>query len=195
MIARLHGRILEKHPGLVVLDAGGVGYEVTVPLSTSGVLGEPGSEATLFIHTHVREEILALYGFATRLEKEVFVRLLAVGGVGPKTAVALLSGLGAGPLLEAVRGRDVRRLASAPGVGRKIAERIVLEVGDRLETLPADAGIPAAGGRRDDLVSALQNLGYNARSAAEAAAAALERAPADQPFDDLLRRALRTLAR
>jgi Holliday junction DNA helicase RuvA len=195
MIARLQGRILEKHPGQVVLDTGGVGYEVTVPLSTSGVLGEPGSEATLFIHTHVREEILALYGFATRLEKEVFVRLLAVGGVGPKTAVALLSGLGAGPLLEAVRGRDVRRLASAPGVGRKIAERIVLEVGDRLETLPGDAGAPGAGGRRDDLVSALQNLGYNARSAAEAAGAVLERAGADQPFDDLLRRALRTLAR
>lgn len=195
MIARLQGRILEKHPGLVVVDAGGVGYEVTVPLSSSAALGEPGSEAVLFIHTHVREEILALYGFATRLEKEVFVRLLAVGGVGPKTAVALLSGLGAGPFLEAVRSRDVRRLASAPGVGRKIAERIILEVGDRLETLPADAAAAPSGGRRDDLISALQNLGYNARSAADAAGAVLERAQADQPFDDLLRRALRTLAR
>jgi Holliday junction DNA helicase RuvA len=143
----------------------------------------------------VREEVLALYGFATRLEKEVFVRLLAVGGVGPKTAVALLSGLGAGPLLEAVRGRDVRRLASAPGVGRKIAERIILEVGDRLETLPVDAAAAPANRRRDDLVSALVNLGYNARSAAVAAGSVLERAQADQPFDDLLRRALRTLAR
>jgi Holliday junction DNA helicase RuvA len=195
MIARLQGRILEKHPGLVVIDAGGVGYEVTVPLSTSGALGETGSEAVLFIHTHVREEILALYGFATRLEKEMFVRLLAVGGVGPKTAVALLSGLGAAALLEAVRARDVKRLASAPGVGRKIAERIVLEVGDRIESLPAGAGAAQAGGRRDDLVSALLNLGYNARAAAEAAGAVLDRDRNDQPFDDLLRRALRTLAR
>jgi len=195
MIARLNGRIVEKQPGRVVVDAGGVGYEVTVPLSTSASLGEPGSEAVLFIHTHVREEILALYGFATRLEKELFVRLLAVGGVGPKTAVALLSGLGAGPLLEAVRGRDVRRLASAPGVGRKIAERIVLEVGDRIESLPGDGAAAPGSGPRDDLVSALVNLGYNARAATEAAGAALERARADQPFDDLLRRALRTLAR
>jgi Holliday junction DNA helicase RuvA len=195
MIARLSGTLLEKSPGLLVLDVAGVGYEVTIPLGTFRAVGEPGGRIELHVHTHVREDTLALFGFATRLEKDLFVRLLAVNGVGPKTAVALLSGLGAEPLVEAVRRRDIRRLSGAPGIGRKTAERIAVDLADRLDALaPADR--PAgAGGVQEDLVSALVNLGYNARAASEAAAGALDGAPAEPPFEDLLRRALRTLSR
>lgn len=203
MIARLCGTLVEKHPGVVVLDVGGVGYEVTVPLPTFRSLGEPGARVELHVHTHVREDTLALYGFATRLEKGLFVLLLGVNGVGPKTAVAMMSGLGAGDLVEAVRGRDIRRLASIPGIGRKTAERIALEVADRMDALAA--GSPDAGGAggsggsrglRDDLVSALVNLGYNARAAATAASRALEDAGGPPPeFEAVLRRALRTLSR
>jgi len=196
MIARLTGTLLEKNPGLLVLDVSGVGYEVTIPLGTFRVVGEPGARVELHVHTHVREDTLALYGFATRLEKELFVRLLAVNGVGPKTAVALLSGLGAEPLVEAVRRRDIRRLSGAPGIGRKTAERIALDLADRLESLAApDRRDAAPGGMKEDLVSALVNLGYNARAASEAATGALDGAPAEPPFEDLLRRALRTLSR
>jgi Holliday junction DNA helicase RuvA len=195
MIARLSGTLLEKSPGLLVLDVAGVGYEVTIPLGTFRAVGEPGSRIELHVHTHVREDTLALFGFATRLEKDLFVRLLAVNGVGPKTAVALLSGLGAEPLVEAVRRRDIRRLSGAPGIGRKTAERIAVDLADRLDALaPADRAA-GAGGVQEDLVSALVNLGYNARAASEAAAGALDGAPAEPPFEDLLRRALRTLSR
>ena len=195
MIARLIGTLLEKHPGLAIVEVGGVGYEVTIPLGTYRAMGEPGSRAELHVHTHVREDTLALYGFATRLEKELFVRLLGVSGVGPKTAVALLSGLGAEPLVEAVRRRDVRRLSGAPGIGRKTAERIALDLADRLDALPSPAGAAPPAGMREDLVSALVNLGYNPRAASEAAAGALEGVAPEPPFEDLLRRALRTLSR
>ena len=195
MIARLAGTLLEKHPGAVVLEVGGVGYELTIPLGTYRAMGEPGSRTELHVHTHVREDTLALYGFATRLEKDLFVRLLAVSGVGPKTAVALLSGLGAEPLVEAVRRRDVVRLSGAPGIGRKTAERIALDLADRLDALPATEGAAPPSGAREDLVSALVNLGYNPRAASEAAAGALEGAVPEPPFEDLLRRALRTLSR
>ncbi|HZN02677.1 MAG TPA: Holliday junction branch migration protein RuvA [Candidatus Polarisedimenticolia bacterium] len=195
MIARLAGTLLEKHPGLLILEVGGVGYELTIPLGTYRAMGEPGSRAELHVHTYVREDTLALYGFATRLEKLLFVRLLGVSGVGPKTAVALLSGLGAELLVEAVRRRDIRRLSGAPGVGRKTAERIALDLADRLDALAESAGTAAPSGVRDDLVSALVNLGYNARAASEAAAGALDGAVPEPPFEDLLRRALRTLSR
>lgn len=202
MIARIRGTLVDRRPGLIVVDVGGVGYEMTIPLSTYRDLGETGSPVDLHVHTHVREDALALFGFGSRLEKELFVRLIAVGGVGPKTAVALLSGLGAADLVEAVRQRDVRRLATVPGIGRKTAERITIELADRIEALTLAAGVvatrPAARALRDDLASALENLGYNARSADEAAAAAMEaeaaagRAPA---FEGLLKRALKMLAR
>jgi Holliday junction DNA helicase RuvA len=151
----------------------------------------------------VREDTLALFGFATRREKDLFVILLGVNGVGPKTGVAMMSGLGAEDLIDAVRRRDVRRLSSVPGIGRKTAERIVLEVADRMASLerePGDGG-PAetsgAGGLRDDLVSALVNLGYNARAAATAAARALDDAGQAPPpeFESVLRRALKSLSR
>lgn len=200
MIARIRGALLEKHPGSIVVDVGGVGYDLTIPLSTFRGLGEPGSQVDLHVHTHVREDTLALFGFGSRLEKELFVRLIAVSGVGPKTAVALLSGLGAPDLVDAVRRRDVRRLATVPGIGRKTAERIAIEVADRLDALSPGGEAPGRPAERalvDDLVSALVNLGYNARSAAEAAEAALEAGAGGGPpaFEASLKRALRMLAR
>jgi Holliday junction DNA helicase RuvA len=201
MIARIRGTIADRHPGLVIVDVGGVGYELTIPLSTYRNLGEVGSPVDLHVHTHVREDTLALFGFASRMEKDLFVRLIAVAGVGPKTAVALLSGLGAEDLVDAVRRRDVKRLAMVPGIGRKTAERIAIEVADRLEAVavPAGATAPGATARRlrDDLASALVNLGYNARSADEAAGRALEAEAATgvaPAFEAVLRRALRALA-
>jgi Holliday junction DNA helicase RuvA len=203
MIARLSGTLVEKHPGGVIVEVGGVGYELAIPLSTFRTLGEPGTRVELHVHTHVREEVLALFGFASRLEKDLFVLLIAVNGVGPKTAVAMLSGLGAADLIAAVRHRDVRRLSSVPGIGRKTAERIALEVADRLGSVESDTGAGGAGtagrrgGLRDDLLSALVNLGYNARTAAEAASRVLEDdgtggVPA---FETALKRALKTLSR
>lgn len=200
MIARLRGTLVEKQPGGALIDVAGVGYQVSIPLSTYYDLGEPGTPVELHIHTHVREDTLALFGFRTRREKELFVRLIGIGGVGPKTAIALLSGLGPGELIEAVRDRDAARLASIPGVGRKTAERILVDLADRIGALEesAAAGGEASGGdgARRDLVSALVNLGYNARAASDVAARVLKGAPTPAPpFEQLLRQALRLLSR
>jgi len=200
MIARLSGTLVEKQPGRVVVEVSGVGYEVFVPLSTYRGLDDVGARVALFVHTHVREDALALYGFLSRREKDLFVRLLGVGGVGPRLAVALISGLGAEDLIAAVRGHDAARLASVPGVGRKTAERLLLEVGERLDGLePAadPAAGPAPAAVRRDLVSALLNLGYNARVAAQAADRALDDSGggATVPFEALLRQTLKSLAR
>lgn len=205
LIARLRGKLLDKRPGLAVVDVAGVGYEVTIPLPTFRALGEIGGGADLHVHTHVREDTLALFGFITPLEKDLFVRLVGVNGVGPKTAIALLSGLGADDLVDALRRRNLKALSQVPGVGRKTAERISLELADRLESLmPAGdgAGGRAAGGDRptlrDDLISALVNLGYNARVATETADDALLAAvPGASPpaFETLLKGALRSLRR
>jgi len=206
LIARLRGTLLDKRPGHAIVDVAGVGYEVTVPLPTYRALGEIGGGADLYVHTHVREDTLALFGFGTPLEKELFVRLVGVNGVGPKTAIALLSGLGADDLVDALRRRDLKRLSQVPGVGRKTAERIALEVADRVASL-APAGDGVAGSApgaarstlRDDLISALVNLGYNARIATEAADDALLAAiPGASPppvFEGLLKGALRSLRR
>jgi Holliday junction DNA helicase RuvA len=203
MIARLSGTLIDKQPGLAVVDVSGVGYEVAIPLSTYYALGDPGSRVELHVHTHVREDILALFGFRTRRERDLFVRLIGVSGVGPKTAIAVLSGLGPEDLIAAVRGRNVERLSSIPGIGRKTAERILLELADRLEALEGSAD-RAASGRgagdgafvRQDLVSALVNLGYNARVAADAAGRVLggTAGPAP-PFEILLRETLKILSR
>jgi len=202
VIARLAGTLIEKRPGHAVVDVGGVGYRVTIPLSTYYDLGEPGSRVELHIHTHVREDTLSLYGFRTRREKDLFGRLIAVNGVGPKTAIAALSGLGTDDLVAAVRSRDAGRLSAIPGIGRKTAERILLELADRLDALEAESegadtkSAPVGAGLREDLVSALVNLGYNVRVAADAAGRVMRGAP-DQvaPFETLLRETLRILSR
>ncbi|MBI4265459.1 MAG: Holliday junction branch migration protein RuvA [Acidobacteria bacterium] len=200
MIALLRGRVLDKQPNRVVVDVQGVGYEVYVPLSTYYDLGDEGTEAVLRVYTHVREEALQLYGFLTALEQQLFERLIAISGIGPKLAIAVLSGIDARDLVDAVRRGDVARLTRIPGVGRKTADRIVLELRDRLAQLAVPAGpeapaVASAGDRlRDDLLSALQNLGYHRPLAEKAVDAALTSAP-DPSFEQALKAALRELMR
>jgi holliday junction DNA helicase RuvA len=194
VIARLSGTVLEKHPNRVVLDVAGVGYDVQVPLSTFYGLGDAGAAITLRVHTHVREDAIALYGFASPLEQDLFERLISISGIGPKLALAVLSGIDPGELVRAIRTQDVARLTRIPGVGKKTAERIGLELKDRLPAAaaPDDArpGEPEGGGLRDDLLSALANLGYQRAAAEKAVDAALKKAP-DASFEQALRDVLR----
>jgi holliday junction DNA helicase RuvA len=195
VIAYLRGRIFEKQPNRIVVDVQGVGYDVLVPLSTFYGLGEPGSEIVLRIHTHVREEALALYGFATRLEQDLFERLIAISGIGPKLALAVLSGIEPPDLIGAIERGDVARLTAIPGVGKKTSERIVLELKDRLpRPQPAVAAPSDALALREDVLSALMNLGYH-RPLAEKAVEAAVRATPDGDFERSLKHALRELAR
>ncbi len=201
MIAYLRGRIFEKHPNRVVVDVQGVGYDVAVPLSTFYRLGEPGAEVSLHVHTHVREDALALFGFSTPLEQLIFERLIGVSGIGPKVALAVLSGIEPPDLVRAIQGNDAPRLTSIPGVGKKTAERILLELRDRLPAgvlAPRDeAAVSAAGETEDlrsDLLSALANLGYHRLLAEKAVDAALKRIETPT-FEETLRQALRELAR
>jgi Holliday junction DNA helicase RuvA len=196
LIARLKGTLVEKAPNRLVIDVAGVGYDVLVPLSTFYGLGEAGASVTLRIHTHVREEVIALYGFASALEQDLFERLIAISGIGPKLALAVLSGIDPGELVRAIRAQDVARLTRIPGVGKKTAERIGLELKDRLPHAPAAADASAPGGDdpRSDLLSALTNLGYKGAVAEKAVDAAMKNAP-EAPFEDLLRLILRGMMR
>ena len=197
MIARLSGTVLEKHPNRVVVDVGGVGYDVQVPLSTFYGLGEPGAAVTLRVHTHVREEVIALYGFASPLEQDLFERLISISGIGPKLALAVLSGIDPGELVRAIRTQDVARLTRIPGVGKKTAERIGLELKDRMPVAAAPGGKAEeaeGGGLRDDLLSALANLGYQRAAAEKAVDAALKKAPGAS-FEEALRDVLRGMMR
>jgi holliday junction DNA helicase RuvA len=199
MIAFLRGRVLEKQPSRVIVDVGGVGYDVSVPLSTFYTAGDPGADIALRVHTHVREDQLALFGFATALELTVFERLIAISGIGPKLALAVLSGIEARELVGALQRNDVGRLTRIPGVGKKTAERIVLELRDRLpkalEAVATGAPAPAPGDAlRDDLTSALTNLGYH-RPVVDKALDRVLGDKADARFEDLLRAALRELGR
>jgi Holliday junction DNA helicase RuvA len=199
VIAHLRGRILEKHPNRLVVEVGGVGYDVFVPLSTFYGLADQGCEVALRIHTHVREDALVLYGFKTLLEQTLFERLVAVSGIGPKVALAVLSGIEPAELVSAVESGDVARLTAIPGVGKKTSERIVLELKDRLprpESIAAGPGAigPDAFPLRDDVLSALLNLGYHRPLAEKAVTTALKSAP-DGGFERTLKHALRELAR
>ena len=195
MIAFLRGRVLDKQPNRITVDVQGVGYEVHVPLSTYYDVGEEGAEIALRVHTHVREESIQLYGFLTTLEQQLFERLIGTSGIGPKLAIAVLSGIDSAELVGAVQRGDVARLTSVPGIGRKTAERIVLELKDRLAQLVIPAGAVAASPAdrlRADLLSALQNLGYHRPLAERAVDAALKGA-GDATFESALRGALREL--
>lgn len=195
MIAHLRGRLLRKAPQAVVVDVGGVGYRAFIPVSTFYRLGEEGSEVSLCIHTHVREDAIALFGFASRGEQALFERLIEVAGVGPRLAVNILSGIEAEDLVEALRSSDVARLVRIPGVGRKTAERLVVELKDKMPTREAAPGQPAAGGLtpKEDLLSALANLGYS-RGEAERGVERALRDNGDGRFEDLLRRALQVVS-
>ena len=189
--------LAEKAPGRVIVDVQGVGYDLQVPLSTFYVVGELGSAITLRVHTHVREDVIALYGFATSLEQELFERLISISGIGPKLALSVLSGIEPPDLVRAIKAQDVARLTAIPGVGKKTAERIGLELKDRMpSSLQAAADTmkpPAAEDQlREDLLSALVNLGYQRGPAEKAIDRELQRTP-EAAFEDALRAVLRAL--
>ncbi|MCE2391809.1 MAG: Holliday junction branch migration protein RuvA [Proteobacteria bacterium] len=185
----------EKRPEEVVLDVGGVGYEVRVPLSTFLQLPEEGKTVGLRIHTHVREEALQLYGFLREADRAVFRLLLGISGVGPRLALAILSGLPAEPLLGAIRQGDLRALVAVPGVGKKTAERILVDLRDRASELEAgEEAEPGQDGVERATVSALLNLGYPAAHAERSVRAALEELPADPGLQAVIREALRVAA-
>lgn len=194
MIAHLRGVLLEKRPNQAVVEAGGVGYDIAIPVSTYVALPEAGCEVRLRIHTHVREDAIALFGFLTAEEKFLFEKLIAVSGIGPKLAITVLSGLAAADLVAAIRAGEVQRLVRIPGVGKKTAERMILELREKLPASAEAGAKPAAEGRaaltalEQDALSALINLGC----AAAAAETAIRKAKAEgvAEFETLFRRAL-----
>jgi Holliday junction DNA helicase RuvA len=194
MIAHLKGMILEKHPNQVIVDVGGVGYDVTIPVSAYSSLPEKGSVVQLFIHTHVREDLLALYGFLSARDKVLFEKLITVSGIGPKLAITALSGLSSEDLATAIRSGSLEQLVRIPGVGKKTAERMVLELRDKLDLIgmAAHSAQPksAFNATEEDVISALMNFGAS-RAAAEAAIGKARSATESNAFDDLFRRALK----
>ncbi|HVO09770.1 MAG TPA: Holliday junction branch migration protein RuvA [Vicinamibacteria bacterium] len=196
MIAQLRGRLLRKQPHEAVVDVGGVGYRVAIPLSTFYRLGEVGGEVTLLTHTHVREDALALFGFISAVEQALFERLIQVSGVGPRLAVSILSGIEAPELVSALQSGDLARLTRIPGVGKKTAERLVVELKDKVQGLLAEEEMPAAASpasAQEDLVSALVHLGYS-RAEAERGVERALREGGEGRFEDLLRRSLHVLS-
>ena len=197
MIGQLRGRLTDKRPNQVLVDVGGVGYIVQVPLSTYAALGDLHAEVTLLIHTHVREDQLALYGFLSSREKHFFEMLLSASGVGPSLALKILSGMSVEELIPAIRNGDLVRLTKIPGVGRKTAERIVVELKDKLDAVTVEAAErPAASspaGIEADVVSALVNLGYDTRTA-ESAVSEAKREAGCKNFEQLLRTSLQILS-
>jgi Holliday junction DNA helicase RuvA len=195
MIAFLRGRLLEKRPNQVIVDIGGVGYDVTVPVSTFSRLPDAGAEVRLWVHTHVREDALALFGFLSLDEKTLFEKLITVSGIGPRLAVSVLSGLPLADLVAAIRSGALEQLVRIPGVGRKTAERMVVELRDKLDELasgaPPRAAAPAGplSAVEQDVLSALLNLGCT-RPAAEKAVLKAKAAGAPAEFEPLFRRAL-----
>src|SRR3984957_8587196 len=193
MIGSLRGKLVEKRPNVVLIDVGGVGYEVIIPLSTFSSLGALHSEATLLIHTHVREDQLALYGFFTAREKQCFELLISASGVGPSLALKILSGMSLDELIPAIRKGDLAQLVRIPGVGRKTAERMVVELRDKLAAVDVpDAGKPATRSQLEsDVSSALVNLGYDERTVESAIAKS--RSTVGNDFESLLRASLQVL--
>jgi holliday junction DNA helicase RuvA len=199
MIGHLRGKLFDKRPNQVVLDVGGVGYEVFIPLSTFYALGELHQDVNLLIHMHVREDTLALYGFVTSREKQLFELLLSASGVGPVLALKILSGMSVEELLPAIRAGDLARLTTIPGVGRKTAERIVVELRDKMAAMevPGRAPVVTSAGRTQtdaDVISALVNLGYEQR-VAEKAVEDTRGNGAAASFESLLRATLQGLSR
>jgi len=195
MIGQLRGKIADKRPNQVMVDVSGVGYLVAVPLSTYAALGELHTEVTLLIHTHVREDALALYGFLSSREKHFFELLLGASGVGPSLALKILSGMSVEELVPAIRTPDVARLTRIPGVGRKTAERMVVELKDKLEavTIAEDKTPASRAGVEADVVSALTNLGYDARTS-ENAVGEVKRSVGTASFEKLLKATLQELS-
>ena len=202
MIAFLSGKLLEKNANTVIVDVGGVGYEVTIPLSTFYELGEPGTDIGLRIYTHVREDAIQLFGFKTTRERDLYLKLISVQGIGAKSGITMLSGMSAEEIVSAIRSNDLGRLTAIPGVGRKTAERLVIELRDKVGDLAFAAG---SGGNDspghlpadavfDDALSALINLGYQ-KAAAERALKKVMDEGTEMSVQKLLRRSLQALAK
>jgi holliday junction DNA helicase RuvA len=195
MIAHLRGRVLSKRPSHAVVDVNGVGYEVAISVPTFSELPAAGGEVSLHIHTHVREDALSLYGFLRPQEKELFERLISVSGIGPKLAITVLSGMQAEKMVAAIRGNDVATLTKIPGIGKKTAERMVLELRDKLESFGVAAAVVSRHSpMEEDVISALTNLGYQ-RAAAERALASADKNGGSHSFDQLFRESLAALAK
>jgi holliday junction DNA helicase RuvA len=191
MIAHLRGRLLSKHPQQAIVEAAGVGYDIVISVPTFTALPPEGSEVSLFIHTHVREDTLALYGFLDRNEKRVFERLITVSGVGPKLAVTIQSGLSAERLISAIRGHDHATLSQIPGIGKRLAERLVVDLKDKLDDFAATAQATETGPSTDDVLSALVNLGYQRPAAQKAISMAVTKdSTVKDNFETLFRAAL-----
>jgi Holliday junction DNA helicase RuvA len=203
MIAHLSGKLLEKHANSVIVDVGGVGYDVTIPLSTFYVLGDEGTEVSVRIYTHVREDAIQLFGFSSTRERDLFLRLISVQGIGPKLGITMLSGMSADEMIAAIRTNNVIRIKTIPGVGQKTAERVVIELRDKIVELAADgaggAETSASSGLPsnevfDDAISALVNLGYQ-RALAEKALKQASQEGTELTVQKLLRRSLQILAK
>jgi Holliday junction DNA helicase RuvA len=206
MIAHLNGTLLAKQATTVILDVGGIGYEVTIPLSTFYELEEAGANVQLRIYTHVREDTLQLFGFKTARERELFMRLISVSGIGPKLGITMLSGMSADEIIASIRSNNLARLTSIPGVGKKTAERLVIELRDKIASLSSPAleeefaaqtgagALPSEDAMRDDALSALLNFGYQ-KSAAEKAITMAIQEGGDISVEAILRRSLRQLAK
>jgi Holliday junction DNA helicase RuvA len=192
MIAHLRGRLLSKHPNQAIVEASGVGYEVTISIPTFSALPALGSEVSFFIYTHVREDVLALFGFLQPEDKQLFEKLLSVSGIGPKLAITILSGMAADAMVAAIKGNNVAALTRIPGIGKKTAERMVLELRDKLDSFGAPAAI-AVSPVEEDVVSALVNLGYH-RGLVEKTLGQLAKS-SEESFDTLFRKSLAALAK
>jgi len=193
MISHLRGKLLAKHPNQAIVETGGVGYDVTISVPTFTDLPGNGGDVALHIHTHVREDVIALYGFLRSSEKRLFEKLITVSGIGPKLAITILSGMAADEMVNAIRGNDIARLTRIPGIGKKTAERMVLELRDKLTVEKAGevAPVSALSAVEEDVVSALVNLGYQ-RAAAEKALASISK---NGQFDAMFRQALAVLSK
>jgi len=196
MIAHLRGTLLAKHPNQAIVETHGVGYDVAISVPTFTDLPAAGAEVALHIHTHVREDALSLYGFLRLAEKQLFEKLLTVSGIGPTLAIKILSGMPVDEMVGAIRGGDVARLTRIPGIGKKTAERMVLELRDKLPTLTgaSEVSTPLATPVEEDVISALVNLGYQ-RAAADRALLAARGGRGPQSFDVLFREALGALSK
>jgi len=194
MIAHLRGRLIAKHPNQAIVEAAGVGYDVVITVPTFSELGGLGGEVAMHIHTHVREDAIALFGFLHPEEKQLFEKLLSVSGIGPKLAITILSGMAAAEMVGAIRSNDVAKLTKIPGIGKKTAERMVLELRDKLKDFGLVPAAPPASPIEEDVLSALTNLGYQ-RPMAEKAVATVAQTGTGQEFDAMFREALALLSK
>ncbi len=199
MIAHLRGQILSKSPNAVVVDCNGVGYELAISVATYTELRDIGAEAKLHVHTHVREDAFLLFGFAELAEKRLFEKLLTISGIGPKLAITVLSGINAERLVGAIRSGDHATLTKIPGIGKKTAERVVLELKDKLDDMvgytPAGDAPVSLGSVADDVISALMNLGYPRAAAQKAVESAAKDAEITDEFEPLFRTAMSLVGR